>query len=383
MRQVKLALVLLGVATVAACGRGGAGALTREASAALDETRSESRTFRYVDATLDGKRTVIVDGKVQDDLRYSGTVSMNEKKIYQMIVSDDSVAVRFLSAAATKRAVAVAEKADPITARVLREGGWVVDHTVAPPLLAAAAARDEEVTADRPTTGLRRQNLIGDDPVVDGSQLLNYSERAVRSGFGVERFNAEAVGYNALDDPWAADGTRDLDDEGLVRYDLLQPALPSRAERGKAQTLPTLEHFRKMALYAKGEHVVEIRERISLSERREFRRAETGRAARYYLTLRDTALKGALQDELRQRDMRYTITKLGNVEVSLPPNAVEGILGDVLPVLKSIFGFEYIGGSGPTVTPGESPAPGGSPASTDEPGATTSPATAAPSSPAA
>lgn len=356
MRRLAFA-PLAALLLVAACGSGGAGVHTRAVREAIDETRNRSRAYRYVDETLDGKTEIVVDGKVQDDLRYSGVVSLNGKEVYELVVADDSVAVRLIDPAGPGAVAVAAAEPDPITAQALAQGRWVIDHTVAPPLLAAAAAADEDTTADKPAAGLRRENLVGDDPPIDGAQLLNYVERALRGGFGADRFNPEAVDYSPLDDPWNSDADRDLDDEGLRRYDLVVPPLPPRAERGRTQTQPTIEQFRKMAVYTRGDRIVEIRERIAIAERREFRRAEAGRTARYYLELRDDALAGGIQDELRQRDMTYTITDTGDVEVALPTDAVEGILRDVLPALKKIFGFEYLGGAPTPLLPGASPEP--------------------------
>ncbi len=353
------------LALASACGGGGGvGALTREVTAALDRTRDNSRTYRYIDQTIDGKRRIDVEGKIQDDLRYSGTVSVNGKKLYQEIVSDDSVALRILDLKAAKPVIDAAQRADPITAEALRTRRWVVDHAVAPPLLAAAAApaNESEDTADDPASGLRRPSLVGDDPFTDAAQLINYADRAARGGIAMERFDPEGIDYNALDDPWTADAQIDLEELGLRRYDLTQPPLPAPAERGKRQSLPQVEHFRKMAVYVETERVVKIREQISIGDRREFRRAEQGRTAGFYLKLRDEARKGGVQDELRERKMEYVVTKIGDVAVTLPRNAEKGLLAQVLPALKSLFGFEFIGGrTGPALPGVKSPAPGGSP----------------------
>jgi hypothetical protein len=373
MRRASAALVIALLVAAASCGEGGAGARARELVGALDETRANDRTFQYVDETLDGEQRIVVDGKVVDDLLYSGTVSLNDKKLFQAVVSDDSVAIKLLDVERTKPAIDAAEKADKITADALRSGRWVIDHTVAPPLLAAAAAPvDEEETADKPTSGGgRNQNLVGDDPFTDSAQILNYVERAVRSGVGVEVYNPEDIQYNPLDDPWRDDKDVNLRDQGIQRFDALTPPLPARAERGKQQSLPQIEHFRKMAIYKRGEEVVEIREQISIADRREFRRAESGRAADYYLRLRDAALGGALSDELRERRMTYKVLRVGGVDVNVPGDAVKGILADAVVALKAIFDFKFIGGSGLPTIPGASPLPAASPAGDSSPPAAT------------
>jgi hypothetical protein len=370
-RGIALLLCVLGASSAACGGGGGFGAVTREVTGAIDEVRAVGRTFRYTDETLGGDQRIVVDGKVQDDLRYSGTITLNGTKLYEAVVSDDSVALRLLDLDATAGVINAAERSDPVTAKALREGRWVVDHTTAPPLLAAAAAAEEERTADNPNAGQRRQNLVGDDPFIDGAQVLNYSERAVRA-VRVELFNPDDIQYNALDDPWRADAKVELEDEGIRRYDLFAPPLPRPAERGSQQALPQIEHFRKMAIYVKGQRVTEIKEQISLTDRREFRRAESGRSAAFYLRLRDSAKAGELRDELRERAMSYRVVDTGDVEVSVPLDAEEGLLGEALPELKKIFNFAFIGGDAvaPIVGPGGSPLP--------VPGGQTSPAPTTP-----
>lgn len=370
--RLAAALLLALAALGSACGSGGGlRGEAREVTEALAETRVESRQYRYTDASLDGETVYTVDGKVHDDLRYSGTVSRNGRPLFQQIVSDDSVALRIRDPEALAEVLQVAERRDPITARALREGRWVVDHTVAPPLLAAAVA-EEDRTADQPTLGSRR--AVGDDPFIDAAQVVNYVDRAVRSGFRLARFNAEDIDYNALDDPWRDDEESALEDAGIRRYDLELPALPPPAGRGQQQALPGAVHFRKMAIYVKGERVVEVREQIAIADRREFRRAEGGQAAQYYLRLRDDALGGAVRDTLRERRMTYEVTSYGDVDVRLPDDVVEGFLGETLEALKASYGFEFFGGRGsgvpaiPGVTPASSPgaSPAASPAADTE-----------------
>ncbi len=373
MRRRTIGVVLVVCALASSCGSSGGGGDTGAVIRALTETARGGRSFRFEDATLDSKKRIRVEGKVHDDLRYSGTVVLDGKPLYQAVVSDNSMAIRFLDRELTKPAIDVAQRADPITARALSEGRWVVDHTVAPPFAGSAAETEQEPGGDRPTTGLRRQDLVSDDPFTDGAQVLNYSERAVRTGFRVELFNPDDIEYNALDDPWRADAEVELEDDGIRRYDLRQPPLPPPAERGRTQSLPTLDHFRKMAIYVKGERVIRIREQIAIADRREFRRAETGRNPEFYLRLRDAALAGALQDEFRQRKMSYDVTRTGDTDVTLPRDAEKGILGNVLPALKEIFDFEFIGGGGPPLPGRGGPPLPEIPRGTSSPTATTAP----------
>jgi hypothetical protein len=363
----------------AACGGGSSfGALAREVTDALGTTRDISRTYHFVDDSLDGKQKIEVVGRVQDDLKYAGVVSLNGHKLYEEIVSDDSVALRILDPGRAKAVIDQAMKADPISGRALAEGRWVVDHTVAPPLLAATVETEDEdeQTADKAVAD-RRGPAIGDDPFVDSAQTVNYAIRVVRGAPQVQRFNPEDIDYVAQDDPWRDDVENDLEEQGIRRYDLTQPPLPPPAARGERQRLPSVDTFRKMALYIKGERTIELREQIAIDERTEFRRAEEGRTAKFYLVLRDAAKQGAVSGELRERRMEYKVMRTGTVDVNLPANAEEGLLSTVLPVLKTLFTFKYIGteapgglGGGPLPS-----APAASPAATQLPAASLAPVT--------
>jgi hypothetical protein len=375
-RFVALALACLAFFS-AACGEGSrVGALARDVGDALGRTRDLSRTYRFTDYTLDGSQKIEVIGRIQDDLKYAGVVSVDGHKVYEEIVSDDSVALRILDSERAKKVIDTANRVDPISGRALAEGRWVVDHTVAPPLLAARVETEDEDerTADKAATETRGP-AIGDDPFVDSAQTVNYAIRVVRGSPNVQRFNPEDIDYVEQDDPFRADAEIDLEEQGIRRYDLQQPPLPRPAQRGQRQRLPSVDTFRKMAVYVKGERAIKLRERIAIDERTEFRRAEEGRTAKFYLVLRDAAKQGAISGEMRERTMEYEIMRTGTVNVSLPANAEEGLLSNVLPDLKSLFKFKYIGtdapggaGAGPLPSaPVESPTAPGAPAASAAP----------------
>jgi hypothetical protein len=360
MRKV-LALGVGALLFSAACGAG-SGEETRIVTRALGRADDRPHTFSYTDETLDEALRIEVNGRVEDDFRYAGTVTVNGQELYEMIVSDDAVALRLLHLPALAKVIDLARTVDPNTANALAAGRWVIDQTGAPePSGAERAAEEDE--ADEDTTGTTSEEVaVGDDPFFDAADAARYSQELFRGAPGVERFNPEDIEYNPTDDPWAEDAERDLEAEGIRRFDIVQPPLPGRPSRGEAVQPPGVNSFRKMAAYIEAEEVLEVREQISIRDRREFRRAEQGRSADFYLELRDAALRGGTSQPMRERRMTYRIVRFEDVEISLPSDAENGFLVDVIGSrgIKSVFGFRYFGG-GPRPLVTESPTPATSP----------------------
>ncbi|MEX2537790.1 MAG: hypothetical protein WD646_03965 [Actinomycetota bacterium] len=302
---------------------------------------------------MDDSRRVSVIGRVQDDFLYSGTVKVGGRDLYQMVVSDDAVALRLIDLAGTQRVIDLARTVDVTTADALAQGRWVIDHTAAPAL--RASGRQEPADDEEKAEGIgavAQVNPIGDDPFFDAASVLQYAERSFRAAT-VARFNPEDIEYNPADDPWRSDSERELEDQGIRRFDIVQPFLPSRAERGQQQRLPSLAHFRKMVVYLKGEDAIEVQEQVSLADRKEFRRAEVGRTAQYNLKIRDDARRGAIAEPLRERRMVFRVEEFEDVTISLPRTAEPGLLREVLGEggLKSLFDFKTIGGGPAAVLP--------------------------------
>jgi hypothetical protein len=366
----------------AACGTS-AGEETQNVLAAIARSEDRSRSFTYTDATLDGGQQFTVRGRVQDDFLYAGTVSAGEKELYEMVVSDDAVALRLIDLESTKPIVELARRIDTATGSALSEGHWVIDHSAAPELRAAARQDPAEGADDTEAVAPREVNPVGDDPFFDAAGALSYADRSFRGSF-VTRFNPEDLEYNPADDPWRADKERELETGGVRRFDIVQPPLPPRASRGQQQRLPSLAHFRKMVVYLKGDEALEVQEQISLSDRREFRRAEVGRTAQYYLGIRDAAMRGAVADVVRERRMVYRVGGFEDVEVSLPVDAENGLLREVLgdAGLKALFDFHTIGGRAAAALPAV-PTPEATPSATGTPPATSATSTPSGTAPAA
>lgn len=308
MRRIH-AIAVISVLLAGACGTGSAlGEEVRLVRGALEQADQRGRTFVYRDVTDDQR--VEVRGRETDDLRYRGIVSIDGREAFEAIISDDAFALRLSDPAGSGAPVVAAAMAeDDVVGTALNEGRWVIDYTAAPPVV--RERQEGEVQ-------------VGANPFLDVFYLFQYLERALQAGAGMERFNPEDIDYNPEDDPWSDDAERDLEDRGVRRYDLGLPALPSRSQRGTQQTLPSTNHFRKMAVYLKGETAVLVREQIDIADRREFRRAEQGRAAAFYEELRDAALAGFTQEPIRERRMSYEIEDFdSDLTISLPEDSAE------------------------------------------------------------
>lgn len=305
------ALVVVGL-LAAACGSGRSGATKelRQVDAALDRAGRTPHTFEYTDRALDGGQEVVVRGRIEDDLRFQGTLYVDGKRVMTEVIADDAVAVRLYQPEVARQLIALAAGEDPIAAKALQEGKWVLDHTGAPPL-----------TAERTREGTIS---VGGNPILDAYYYFQYTQEALNGSGGMGRFNPDSVDYNPLDDPWQSDSIDELLDAGIARFDLALPPLPRPNERGTRAALPSARHFRKMVFYLKGRDVLEVREQLKLDDRPEFRRAGAGRAAKYYIDLLAAAKAGATTDPVRQRVSTYVIRERGaDVEVKLP-------LGDVI-----------------------------------------------------
>lgn len=303
-------LALLG----SACGAG-QGEDLRRVRSAIDRTDLQSREFTYTEVT--DEQRVVVRGAEEDDLRYQAVVSIDGTDVFEGIISEDALALRLLDPDAAGEVVETAMGTDEEVGQALAEGRWVLDFTAAPPIV--------------PERGSEGELALGRNPFLDAFYIPTYLDEAVLDGAGMTRFNPEGLDYNPRDDPWEDDAERNLQDQGLQRFDLILPPLPRRSERGTQQALPNVEHFRKMAFYMKGRTLIEVREQVDMEDRQEFRRAAEGRAAEYYLELLQAARGGFTQEPVRERRMTYEVRSVGNADpVRLPDDAVTGTLESIL-----------------------------------------------------
>ncbi|MGH7858204.1 MAG: hypothetical protein ACREQY_12845 [Candidatus Binatia bacterium] len=300
----------------AACGSGSQGATRDERLilAALRRVERQPRTFVYREET-EGQ-TVALQGQVEDDFRYGGAVAINGNDVYTELVGDDAAALRVLRPESAEGLLKAAASIDEIAAVDLRAQKWVVDPAGAPPLRAPGGAGG-------------RASQVGVNPLLDAIRLVAYVQQAVSEAQSVELWNPDGIDYNPLDDPWRDDNRSTLSSKGMRRYDLVQPALPVAGAGGRTALPPAPRHFRKMAFYMRGERLVELREQISFTDRREYRRAKEGRAPKSVLKLIESAQEGFTQFPVRER--RLTVTfDYREVAVAIPAEAAPGSLGVAL-----------------------------------------------------
>jgi len=230
-----------------------------EVQAAADLARANTSAFVYSDVRAD--RQIQVQGVMEDDFRFKAAVSINNKPAYEQIVLDDALAVRFIDATQLRSVLAVnVTEADLTTdlegfsaLDVLRSGRWLVDDDGAP-LVSAVATNVAK---------------LGKDPVLDAISALEYVAVAAENAVAVERWSDDSLDpvYPTSEDifPAPAKGS------GVQRYDLRRPDLPAVSDSSGdtgGVPLPTVAHFRKMAIYVKDGRIIEVREEIEATGKR-------------------------------------------------------------------------------------------------------------------
>lgn len=253
-----------------------------EVLAAADLARRVASSFIYTDIRAD--RQIRVQGVIEDDFRFKAAVSINNKPAYEQVVVDDALAVRFIDASQLRSVLAVnVTEADLTTdlegissLEVLRTGRWLVDDDGAP-LVSAVTTN----VAD-----------LGKDPVLDATTALDYVAAAADSAVAVERWSDDSLDptYPTSEDifPTPSKGS------GVTRYDLRRPDMPAVSDSSGdtgGVPLPTVAHFRKMAIYVKDGRIIEVREEIEA----------TGKRLEQFLDYTRSFVKGFAFDEAYKR----------------------------------------------------------------------------------
>ncbi|MCA1845282.1 MAG: hypothetical protein LC792_19235 [Actinobacteria bacterium] len=218
--------------------------------------------------------TTEVRGVIEDDFRFKALVRKEHRAVFEKVVDDDAVAVRFLRPelipTMIDRSVAGQVKTDTElpgvnVIDVLRSGRWVLDPVGAPSQTIAG-------TADR---------QLGVDPVTDALGVFAYVRQALNDAERIQRFSKDALdpAYRTSEDPFP----QPEPGSGVTRYDLRRPKLPPAglSTRGASNDIPQAKHFRKMAIYVKDGRIIQILERVEL----------TGKAVDDFLTYNRTLLK--------------------------------------------------------------------------------------------
>ncbi len=301
--------------------------------------RTESLANRYLYREEIPGRVVLVRGLVEDDFRFKARLSVDNRDILDEVVSDDTLAVRFLEPSFLEGFIKSDPSSSPNALAGLQTRRWVLDAGGAPPI--GSQAIDERI--------------LGIDPIVDSLSVLQYVRLAVGQSGKIDKFNNEALDYKPAEDPFP----KPKEGSGIIRWDVKPPNLPradAQDASGQADVrLAKVPHFRKLAVYVKGGRVIQVREEIGAkgkfldsvetyvraiakdnSEEAEDAilaglasvKTEEDRAL-FLLAAVDGALLSAGEDLVRPRTMLFELRDLGatDVKVELPTEVVPAKLG--------------------------------------------------------
>lgn len=309
-----VALVLASSGMLAACGGPDEGADDR-LRAAIRATEREPREFVYEEKA--GPRTYAVQGAIEDDFRYSAKLKLNDAALFEEVVSDDTVADRFLDPEGAGF-LALSPPTGPAAA-ALGAKQWIVDQAGAPILLTSA----------------NTERRLGDDPVVDSLTVFRYIDQVLRQQRVVE-FDENSLEYRPQEDPFP----KPKEGSDVVRFDFFPPKLPKASDSAGAanQAVPGPQHFRKMVVYVEDGKIIRILEQFDVvGKLDELRRnydleldaaVDPTRQAAVAIDAINVVRKGQGEQPIRARDMSLSFTKVGeDVKVALPTSGT--VAGDV------------------------------------------------------
>ncbi|MFZ6003528.1 MAG: hypothetical protein ACOYXM_06280 [Actinomycetota bacterium] len=280
----------------------------------IDASDTLARRFVYTEETKE--RTIVVQGLVEDDFRYKTKVVQDGSDVLEAVVSDDSVAVRFLDPELIGAWMdeEVASEVDQATdlegigvLDALRARRWVLDAGGAPPVARSAEQLETQ----------------GDDPLLDALTALSYVRDIAEAKdlTPMIKYNPEAISptYRADEDPFPVPE----EGSGVERYDVYQPKLPSAAQAtsGSQAVLPSALNFRKLAVYVKDGRVIQVSEHIGLTPRL------LDDLGSYMLQLIDTTAPENIRRDFRARVDRLRGEELGEFLLQ-GLNAIIEIAGD-------------------------------------------------------
>lgn len=231
----------------------------RDVQDAIERTRLQPMRFRYTQSTAD-EGSFQVQGLIEDDFRYKARLLRGNRPVFDEVVSDDSIAVRFaepelLGAFIDDAQRDIAELDTNLSGvtvvDALQAKRWVLDPVGAPSLTDVSRATRNQ----------------GADPVFDALGVFAYVEQAMREAFEVHEWSADDLNpaYRASEDVFP----RPEEDSGITRYDLRRPFLPPIGDTSgaAADALPATKHFRKMAIYVKDGSIIRVMERVEVTGR--------------------------------------------------------------------------------------------------------------------
>lgn len=272
-------------------------------------TEKIDREFLY-EAEQEGT-TAQVRGKIEDSLRYQGTLSRDGQEVMEQVVDDDALAVRVINPALVPSLAAGTAPTSRIILETLTTGQWVVDPSGAPPMRVTGGAA-----------------VTGSDPVQDAVNIFRYVRAAIGSAREVKKWREDDIdpAYRPSEETFPPADQK----KGIKRFDLVRLPLQV-AGLGAFDQLPQTAHFRKMAIYVKGDRIVKILEDIDIDGHAEFREARE-RGFQRLLDLMRAVKEAQGADRIIPRKMSIEFESLGE-EVSVRQPA-----GALAASLKGIFG---------------------------------------------
>lgn len=306
--------VTVAASVLAACGGPDEGADDRLREA-IRATEREPRGFTYKESA--GGRTYAVQGQVEDDFRYSAKVTLNDDPLLEEVVSDDTVADRFVEPTAVGF-LAIAPPPGPVAAAIQAKK-WIVDPAGAPLLLVSA----------------NTERRLGDDPIVDSLTVFRYIEQVLRQQRVVE-FDENSLEYRPQEDPFP----KPKENSDVVRFDFFPPKLPKASDTAGAanQAVPGPQHFRKMVVYVEDGRIIRVIEQFDVvGKLDELRRnydleldaeLDRERQAAIAVDAINAVRRGQGEDPIRAREMSLSLSAIGtDVSVQLPESG--GVTGDL------------------------------------------------------
>ncbi|MCA1839930.1 MAG: hypothetical protein ABR507_04205 [Actinomycetota bacterium] len=313
----------------------------------IDTTERLTRDFIYTHKGVSGPR-VVIEGKVEDGLRFEEVLRIGQTDLMDQIVDDDAVALRLMAADSLP---GLATAVNPTVAGSLRQGQWVIDPSGAP------SFRKPSVDSTN--------DEIGKDPLRDAIDYLNYVRSAVNVAADVKIYQSEDIdpAYKVIEDHFPKPKVK----QGERRYDLIRPGLPrfsgAQSAGGGQANSAQIQNFRKMAIFVKNGVIEKILEEIDVVGHKDFVEARRSKQ-KYLLQLESRILKGQTQNKIHPRVTSMIFKNVGTRLVVRKPEA--GLIAS----LRELFGAPDQAGAfrltGLSANP-QSPEPGGSGPDTGSP----------------
>jgi len=315
-RVLALLVVLLAVAATSCKPNQDATDLRND----LTKSSNLPRTFNERVVASDAAYTI--EGKLEDDLRYSMLLrTAAGKPLVDYVVHDDELAVRLRDPAfGAKLANSLG---DPVVDKALKEKQWVQDPSGAPAVIQASTLTGAESSGN---------------PFQDARQVFLFASSAMGQASQVVKFSLEDITYKSRFDPWRYPP----DKSGELRYDLRPPPLPhSEAQtiRGSSGDIGP-QHFRKFSMFVKGGKVTQLCEAVDIYGNEDYIALhQRGVKSNPFLaSLFDRVVKGDTAVPIRPRYMVVDVDYPQQAAVGVSSAAIPGKLTTFLSALQQAIG---------------------------------------------